>query len=111
MTADSLVVDIGGDTGALIVYAPPDLVGREFEIARAETSSAHPVHNVVRARRVGPWVVHAAVFPDLPAGTYRRYRNGVGDEQSFARRGGRSGHGVRLGSTTASLMAPSPSRR
>ena len=27
MTVDSLVVDIGGDTGALIVYAPPDLVG------------------------------------------------------------------------------------
>jgi hypothetical protein len=68
MTADSLVVDIGGDTGALIVYAPPDLVGREIEIARAETSSAHPVH-IVRARRVGSWVVHAAVFPDLPAGT------------------------------------------
>ena len=70
MTADALVVDIGGDTGALIVYAPPVLVGREIEIARADTSSGHPVHNVVRPRRVGPWVVHAAVFPGLPAGTY-----------------------------------------
>ena len=106
MTADSLVVDIGGDTGALIVCAPPDLVGREFEIARAETSSAHPV----RARRVGPWVVHAAAFPDLPAGTYRRYRNGVGDEPSFAVAGGLVTE-IDWAPPRASLMAPSPSRR
>jgi hypothetical protein len=110
MTADSLVVDIGGDTGALIVYAPPDLVGWEIEIARAETSSAHPVHNVVRARRVGPWVVHAAVFPDLPAGTYHRYRNGVGDEPSFAVAGGLVTE-IDWAPPRASLMAPSPSRR
>jgi hypothetical protein len=110
MTADSLVVDIGGDTGALIVYAPPDLVGREIEIARADTSSGHPAHNVVRPRRVGPWVVHAAVFPDLPAGTYYRYRNGVGHEPSFAVAGGRVTE-IDWAAPRASLMAPSPSRR
>jgi hypothetical protein len=110
MTADSLVVDIGGDTGALIVYAPPDLVGREIEIARADTSSGHPAHNVVRPRRVGRWVVHAAVFPDLPAGTYYRYRNGVGHEPSFAVAGGRVTE-IDWAAPRASLMAPSPSRR
>jgi len=110
MTPDSLVVDIGGDAGALIVYAPPDLVGREIEIARADTSSGHPVHNVVRPRRVGPWVVHAAVFPDLPAGTYYRYRNGVGDEPSFAVAGGRVTE-IDWAAPRATLMAPSQSRR
>ena len=110
MTADSLVVDVGVDTGALIVYAPPDLVGREIEIARAETSPAHPVHNVVRPRRVGPWVVHAAVFPDLPAGTYRRCRNGAADGPSFAVAGGRVTE-IDRARPRASLLAPSPLRR
>ena len=89
---------------------PPDLVGWEIEIARAETSSAHPVHNVVRARRVGQWVVHAAVFPDLPAGTYRRHRNGVGDEPSFAVAGGLVTE-IDCAQPRASITAPSPSRR
>ncbi|HMG32000.1 MAG TPA: hypothetical protein VK585_17980 [Jiangellaceae bacterium] len=88
MTADSLVVDIGGDTGALIVYALPDLVGQEIEITRAEMSSGHPVHNVVRPRRVGPRVVFAAVFPDVPAGTYSPYRKGVTDGPAFTVAGG-----------------------
>jgi len=108
MTADSLVVDVGGDTGALIVYAPPDLVGREIEIARAETPPGHPVHNVVRPRRVGQRVVHAAVFPDLPAGTYRRYRNGVADGPSFAVAGGRV---TEIDWARPSLLASSPLRR
>jgi hypothetical protein len=108
--ADWLVVDVGGDTGALIVYAPPDLVGREIEIARAETPPGHPAHNVVRPRRVGPRVVHAAVFPDLPAGTYRRYRNGVVDGPSFAVAGGRVTE-IDWARPRASLLAPLPLRR
>ncbi|MGH8825551.1 MAG: hypothetical protein ACRDVN_13915, partial [Jiangellaceae bacterium] len=99
-----------GDTGALIVYAPPDLVGQEIEITGAGTSSAHPVHNVVRSRRAGPRVVHAAVFPDLPAGTYRPYRNGVAVEPSFTVAGGRVTE-IDWARPRASLMAPSPSRR
>jgi hypothetical protein len=110
MTADSLVVDVGGDIGALIVYAPPDLVGREIEIVRADAPPAHPAHNVVRPRRVGPWVVHAAVFPDLPAGTYRRCRNGVPDGPSFAVAGGRVTE-IDWARPRASLLAPSLLRR
>jgi hypothetical protein len=73
VTTDALLVDIGGDSGALVIYASEQLIGHEIEIARAEDPSGHPVHNVVRARRVGDEVVCAAVFPVLPAGTYVPY--------------------------------------
>lgn len=70
MTTDALLVDIGGDAGALVVYAPAELVGREIEVARTDIPAGHPVHNVVRARRIGDELVCAAVFPAMPAGTY-----------------------------------------
>jgi len=73
MATDALVIDIGGDTGAVVVYASDDLVGQEIEIAPEGTVTGHPVHNVVRWRRVGTLAVCAAVFPDLPAGTYVPY--------------------------------------
>jgi hypothetical protein len=67
---DSLVMDIGAGTGALVVYAAEELVGREIEIARVGTPTQHPVHNVVRWRRIGLHTICAAVFPALVAGTY-----------------------------------------
>jgi hypothetical protein len=90
MTTDALLVDIGGDAGALIVYAPDDLIGAEIEIARADTPPGHPVHNVVRARQVGDEVICAAVFPVLPAGSYVPWGDRVPvDARSFTVVGGR----------------------
>jgi hypothetical protein len=91
MTTDALLVDIGGDAGALIVYAPDELIGAEIEIARADTPPRHPVHNVVRARQVGDEVVCAAVFPALPAGTYVRWgeHRTLFDASAFTVVGGR----------------------
>jgi hypothetical protein len=90
VTTDALLVDIGGDAGALVVYAPEELVGAEIEIARADTAPGHPVHNVVRARRVGDEIICAAVFPALPAGTYVPYREQVSaTAASFTVVGGR----------------------
>jgi hypothetical protein len=102
VTTDALVIDIGGDAGALIVYAPEELIGAEIEIARADTPPGHPVHNVVRARQVGNEVVYAAVFPVLAAGTYLPW----GDQEppnatSFTIVGGR----------VTELDWPPPSRR
>lgn len=90
MTTDALLVDIGGDTGALIVYASEELIGAEIEIVRAGTPPGHPVHNVVRARQVGDDVICAAVFPVLPAGSYVPWGDQVPvDERSFTVCGGR----------------------
>jgi hypothetical protein len=63
----SVVLDLGGHTGALIVYTSPDLHGREIEISREEDGR---VHSAVRERRVRDGSFHSAVYPDLPAGFY-----------------------------------------
>ncbi|NYH45076.1 hypothetical protein HNR22_004803 [Micromonospora jinlongensis] len=63
----SVVLDLGGDTGALIVYTSPDLRGREIEISREDDRR---VHSAVRERRVRDGSFHTAVYPDLPSGIY-----------------------------------------
>ncbi len=86
--ADVLVLDIGGDTGALVVFAPEQLVGREVEITPAGHDHVHPMHNVVRRRQVGGRVLCAAVFPDVRAGTYLPYADGATVPRPFEVRGG-----------------------
>lgn len=73
MTTDALLMDIGADLGALVVYAPARLSGQEIEVVPVGWAGGHPRHNVVRPRRVAGRVVHAAVFPDLAPGDYRPY--------------------------------------
>ncbi|GAB3945425.1 phospholipase [Micromonospora vulcania] len=63
----SVVLDLGGDTGALIIHTGPDLHGREIEISRDD---ARRVHSAVRERRVRDGSLHTAVYPGLPAGSY-----------------------------------------
>jgi hypothetical protein len=77
---DYLVVDVRATTGALVIYAPEAMAGREIEIARDGAAPGHPVHNVIRPRRVGTEILYAAVFPALPAGRYGPYRQGTTGE-------------------------------
>jgi hypothetical protein len=63
----SVVLDLGGDTGALIIYTGPDLHGREIEVSR---EGAGRTHSAVRERRVRDGSFHSAVYPDLTAGVY-----------------------------------------
>ena len=70
---DHLVLDIGGDVGALAIYALAGLDGREVEISPA--GSGRRVHNVVRPRLTGPPTVYVAVFPGLTAGKYTVWRD------------------------------------
>ncbi|WP_410809692.1 phospholipase [Micromonospora sp. 067-2] len=63
----SVVLDLGGETGALIVYTGRDLHGKEIEISRG---ADRRTHSAVRERRVRDGSFHTAVYPDLPAGTY-----------------------------------------
>jgi hypothetical protein len=66
---ETAVLDIGGDTGALIIYAEEAMVGEEIEICRPGDLQSR-VHNVVRARRAPSGLVFAAVFPALSDGAY-----------------------------------------
>jgi hypothetical protein len=65
----TVVLDIGGDKGALVVHTPADLAGCELEIARRSEAKAF-VHTEVRERRLPGGSVYAAVFASLPEGAY-----------------------------------------
>jgi hypothetical protein len=65
----SVVVDIGGDVGALVVYVPESLAGHELEV-RAVGTAWRGAHTAVRERRVGDAPVWAACFGALAIGRY-----------------------------------------
>jgi hypothetical protein len=68
---DSLVLDIGGDIGALLLTAGPELAEAEIEISPGLDPTAKRSHNVVHARRDrGAVAAYSAVFPRLAAGRY-----------------------------------------
>ncbi|MEH0980778.1 phospholipase [Micromonospora sp. CPCC 205556] len=66
----TVLLDLGGDTGALIIHTGRDLRGREIEISRADGAAGPRTHSAVRERIVRDGVFHSAVYPDLPAGLY-----------------------------------------
>src|SRR5271167_383624 len=66
---ESVVLDIGQDVGALIIYTKAELRGREIEVS-PQGGSARRVHVEVLERRINGRPVFAAVFPGLRAGDY-----------------------------------------
>jgi hypothetical protein len=73
----TVLLDIGADTGALILHAPAELNGVEIEISPNGSEGAPRIHSRVRERRVGAAVRHAAVYPGVPSGTYTVWRDAV----------------------------------
>ena len=67
--SESVVLDIGQDIGALIVYTAADLRGREIEVSPRGIIATR-VHVEVLERRISGVPVFAAVFPRLRAGDY-----------------------------------------
>jgi hypothetical protein len=67
---DSLVLDIGENTGALVIYAGPALSEQEIEISPGADPSTPRSHNVVHPRHNRHGVSYTAVFPSVPAGEY-----------------------------------------
>jgi hypothetical protein len=95
----SVLLDIGGDVGALVVVMPPALVGVEVEINRIDgepqhahrhehshddgvhehphehgVGGAHRPHVAAVARPTAGGVVPSLVFPELTEGRYELYR-------------------------------------
>jgi hypothetical protein len=87
----TVVLDLGGDTGALLLEAPPELNGREIEISPSggampwdaagggasgggapwgRAAPGRRTHALVRERRTAAGVSYAAVYPGLPAAEY-----------------------------------------
>ena len=68
--SDALVLDIGGDVGALILYADEHLIGAEIDITPMGQHQHHGVHTAIRRRRAGERDIVCGVYPELPAGIY-----------------------------------------
>ncbi|MFY1636085.1 phospholipase [Solwaraspora sp. WMMB335] len=79
-----VVLDIGGDTGALIIYTGQEFHGREIEIGpfagegggagEQQSAAGSRTHAAVRERRVHDGVFYSAVYTDLSAGVYTVWR-------------------------------------
>jgi hypothetical protein len=69
--AGSVVLEVGGMVGALVLYASEQLAGAEVEVVR-QGEPGHTTHSAVRQRQLAPGrQAFAAVYPGLPAGDYR----------------------------------------
>jgi hypothetical protein len=64
-----VVLDIGEDTGALVLYTPPSLHRREIEVDLLGSDTPR-VHSAVLERSANGRTLYAAVYPELPAGVY-----------------------------------------
>ena len=79
-----VMLDIGGDVGALVVTMPASMVGKEVEV-RTEGSGhdhghSHHPHVAVHERPTQDGTrVPSLVFPDLTAGRYELYVKGTTD--------------------------------
>ncbi len=76
----SVLLDIGGDVGALIVTMPEGLEGREVEIRPTTYDGVSALaHVAVVHRPVGTSKVPSLVFPELIEGSYELYEKGTDD--------------------------------
>jgi hypothetical protein len=66
----TVVMDLGADVGALILFTPAHMDGREIEISRDRDPGARRTHSQVRQRHVATVTRYAAVYPGLRAGQY-----------------------------------------
>jgi hypothetical protein len=66
---EPVVLDIGDDIGALIIYTTPEFCGREIEIS-LKGGDAKRTHTDVAERHFNGQVQFAGVFPLVPAGEY-----------------------------------------
>ena len=76
-----MVLELGADVGALVLYTPAELDGREIEISR-DGGDWPPDAFQVRPRHMTTGTRYAAVYPDLAAGPYTIWA----DEQNPAGR-------------------------
>ena len=67
--AGTVVLEVGGGMGALIVHTGPEREGDEIEIAPVMPDAVR-VHAEVRERRLGATNVYCAVYTGLAAGDY-----------------------------------------
>jgi hypothetical protein len=73
--AEPVVLEIGGELGALIVYTDPDLLHTEVEISPAADDTSRS-HKDVLERVVDGRSLYTAVFDRMPGGEYTLWHEG-----------------------------------
>jgi len=73
-SAGTVLLDIGADTGALVLYTPAHLLGAEIEIS-PDTPGAPRTHAAVRARPGPSGTRYAVLYEGLAAGRYTIWRD------------------------------------
>jgi hypothetical protein len=71
----SVVLEIGGDLGALIIHTGPGEDGVEIEVSPVGDPAARRTHAAVRPRHLSGRTVYCAVISPLPAGDYTVWRD------------------------------------
>jgi hypothetical protein len=66
---ESVVLDIGDNVGALVLYTDSARHGQEIEVSPLG-SNARRVHSAVLERSVNGRTLYAAVYPELEEGDY-----------------------------------------
>lgn len=66
---EHVVLDIGGDIGALVLLTGPELLNAEIEMTPKGSHDGH-FHNQVHQREFNGHSVFAAVYPQIKAGEY-----------------------------------------
>ena len=84
----AVILDIGGDIGALVVHASAEDDAAEIEISRGADPAAPRSHNQVHPRRTPAGTVYSAVYPSLAAGEYTVWRDEHTPEATLTIRGG-----------------------
>ncbi len=67
---ESLILDIGGEVGALVLYADESCLGAEIDVSPAGQPRSHHAHTMIRRRRAVDREFVAGVYPELRAGAY-----------------------------------------
>jgi hypothetical protein len=74
--AGTVVLELGGETGALVLHAPARLHGTEIEISpESDGPAGHRTHSLVRERVTATGTSYAAVYPTVPANRYLIWGN------------------------------------
>ena len=68
--ADALILDIGEDIGALILYTEESCLGLEIDLTPVGAPRSHHMHTMIRRRRAADSEFIAGVYPELVEGTY-----------------------------------------
>jgi hypothetical protein len=84
---EHVVLEIGGEIGALLLYTDPELLGCEVEIS-ASGHDDERSHKEVLERPIGGRVVYAAAFDGLREGTYTLWLDGTARTREVAVAGG-----------------------